>query len=281
MSIIRVNKTRDFTVMSNHHLRNTNLSLKAKGLMSQMLSLPDEWDYSIAGLAAINAEKESSIKTALDELKENGYLVVTKLMPNETASGRIEYCYDLFEVPTVWGSDADDSTEKQEGEKQGIEKQGVEILGVEILGIENQPQLNTNNINTKESNTKELNKDKANKSKIDIDAILDSVDVIRENDELKTAFMAFLDMRKSIKHPIITERALKLAINEAYKCGNGDPMQMVAVLNQSIMNSYRGIFPLKNESPNASTTRQNAPKNVMDELDDMLNEEINKGAITA
>ena len=99
MSVIRVNKTSNYTVMSNTHLRDRSLSLKAKGLMSQMLSLPDDWDYSISGLAAINSEKESCIKSALNELKKSGYLVVTKKMPNETESGRIEYVYDLYEEP--------------------------------------------------------------------------------------------------------------------------------------------------------------------------------------
>lgn len=146
MSVIRVNKTKDYTVMSNHHLKNMNLSLKAKGLLSQMLSLPDDWDYSIAGLAAINKENESSIKSALGELKQEGYLTITKLMPDETGSGRIEYIYDIFEQP-----------QKQEGKKQGVEIQPLEILPVEIQPVENQGQLNTNNINTKESNTKELN----------------------------------------------------------------------------------------------------------------------------
>ena len=67
--------------MSNYHLRSTNLSLKAIGLLSKVLSLPENWDYSISGLTAICKEKETAIKAALDELKHWGYLVVTKLMP--------------------------------------------------------------------------------------------------------------------------------------------------------------------------------------------------------
>lgn len=100
MSVIRVNKNSDYTVMSNYHFKDKRLSLKAKGLLSQMLSLPDTWDYTIAGLAYINKEGELAIKSALDELKENGYLLVTKLMPKDTESGRIEYVYDIFEIPS-------------------------------------------------------------------------------------------------------------------------------------------------------------------------------------
>ena len=65
MIVFRVEKTKDFTIMSNHHLRNRTLSLKAKGLLSQMLSLPDDWDYTTKGLARICKEGVDSISTAL------------------------------------------------------------------------------------------------------------------------------------------------------------------------------------------------------------------------
>lgn len=135
MSVFRVNKSKDYTVMSNHHLKDKSLSLKAKGLLSIMLSLPDEWDYSIKGLVLICKESSCVVENALSELKECGYLKVTKFMPNETKSGRIEYVYDIYEMP------------KQEGEKQGVEKQGVEFQGVE-----NRLQLNTNNKTTNNKN---------------------------------------------------------------------------------------------------------------------------------
>ena len=97
MPVIRVNHNKNYTVMSNVHLRDTNLSLRAKGLLSMMLSLPPDWDYSVEGLIAINKENVTAIKSALKELRDNGYLVVTKLLPNETESGRFEYIYDIFE----------------------------------------------------------------------------------------------------------------------------------------------------------------------------------------
>lgn len=99
MSVFRIQKTKNYTVMSNYHLRDTNLSLKAKGLLSLMLSLPDDWDYSIGGLASICKENKTAITTALKELKTFGYLVTTKLNPNETSTGRIDYAYDIFETP--------------------------------------------------------------------------------------------------------------------------------------------------------------------------------------
>lgn len=137
MAVFRVEKNKDYTTMSNYHFKERKMSLKAKGLLSQMLSLPDDWDYTIAGLATINKENEGAIKTALDELKKFGYLVVNKKMPNETETGRIEYEYIVYEKP-----------------KQGYKKQGVEIQGVEIQHIENSIQLNTNKLNTKILNNK-------------------------------------------------------------------------------------------------------------------------------
>ena len=74
MAVFRVEKTKDFTIMSNYHLRDKNLSLKAKGLLSQMLSLPEEWDYTLAGLAHINKESKDAIRTAILELEKTGYL---------------------------------------------------------------------------------------------------------------------------------------------------------------------------------------------------------------
>lgn len=147
MSVVRVEKNSDYTVVNNSYIRDKSISLKAKGLLSIILSLPDDWEYSVAGLASICSENETAIKSALSELKKNGYLVVVKKMPGETKSGRIEYEYTFFEQPC----------QKQEGEKQGIEIlpleiQDVEIQGIEIQAIENQWQLNTNISNTKELN---------------------------------------------------------------------------------------------------------------------------------
>lgn len=99
MAVTKAHKAKDYIAMSNNHLKEKEMSLKAKGLLSMMLSLPEEWDYSIAGLVAICKENETAIKSTLKELKEFGYLKVTKKMPNETKTGRIEYVYDIYEQP--------------------------------------------------------------------------------------------------------------------------------------------------------------------------------------
>ena len=77
MAVFRIDKTRDYTVMSNHHLRNTALSLKAKGLLSLMLSLPDSWDYTTKGLAAVCKDGIDSICSTIKELEQHGYITET------------------------------------------------------------------------------------------------------------------------------------------------------------------------------------------------------------
>ena len=75
MAVFRIDKTRDYTVMSNHHLRNTSLSLKAKGLLSLMLSLPEDWDYTTKGLSKICKDGIDSICSTIKELEQHGYII--------------------------------------------------------------------------------------------------------------------------------------------------------------------------------------------------------------
>ena len=75
MAVFRVERNSGYTVMSNHHLRNNELTLKAKGLLSQMLSLPEDWDYTLAGLSHINRESIDAIRTAVWELEKAGYRI--------------------------------------------------------------------------------------------------------------------------------------------------------------------------------------------------------------
>ena len=97
MSVFRVEKTKGYTVMSNHHLRNHALSLKAKGLLSQMLSLPDDWDYSLKGLTVGCKDGLDSVRTAVLELEEHGYVRRQKV---RNAKGQIiDYDYQVYESP--------------------------------------------------------------------------------------------------------------------------------------------------------------------------------------
>lgn len=136
MAIFRVNKTKDYTTMSNYHLKDIRISLKAKGLLSEMLSLPENWDYSVQGLVAINKENEIAIKGALNELKKYNYLIVKKIR-NE--KGLFEYAYDIYEQPI---------------------KPGIRFPGVDEPDLDNQVQLNTNNKELNNKRKKENIKEK-------------------------------------------------------------------------------------------------------------------------
>lgn len=98
MGVIRVEHTKDYTTMSNHHLRNPALSLRAMGLMSKMLALPDDWDYTVAGLASICKEGRDAVRKALQELESEGYLVRSQTREAGTFSGND---YTLFETPPL------------------------------------------------------------------------------------------------------------------------------------------------------------------------------------
>ena len=97
MAVFRIEKTRDYTVMSNHHLRDQSLSLKAKGLLSMMLSLPEEWNYTTRGLASICKEGTDSIGSALKELERTGYIVRNRLRDSKGKILDVEYV--IYETP--------------------------------------------------------------------------------------------------------------------------------------------------------------------------------------
>ena len=147
MAVFRVEKTKDFTVMSNHHLRNTELSLKAKGLLSLMLSLPEDWDYTTKGLAHICKDGVDSITTALKELERHGYLTRQRLRYENGQLGDIEYT--IHEKPAT-------------GVKQGVPPKRENPRQVNPRQAkpeqaepeqENPAQLNTNPLKTKKSKT--------------------------------------------------------------------------------------------------------------------------------
>ena len=99
MAVFRVERNTGYTVMSNHHLRNKELTLKAKGLLSQMLSLPEDWDYTLAGLSRINREKIDAIREAVRELERAGYIVRSR---ERDAKGRLRGAdYVIYEQPQL------------------------------------------------------------------------------------------------------------------------------------------------------------------------------------
>jgi hypothetical protein len=236
MAVIRKHQTKDYTIMSNYHFRDKNLSLKAKGLLSEMLSLPDKWEYSIVGLVAINKESQTSIKSALEELKENKYLIVTKQKSGET--GQFEYTYDIYEQPY----------EDIEKENEDVENLDIKNPDIENLHMGNVIQYNTNNkilnnkiLNNKILNNKLLNNNinKKEKKESEFDKLIN--DKI-QNDELKDAIYEFIKMRKTIKKPLTT-RGLELALNKLNKLSS-DIDEQIEILNKAIMNNWQGLYEL-------------------------------------
>ena len=121
MAVFRIERTRDYTVMSNHHLRNGKLSLKAKGLLSMMLSLPEDWNYTTRGLAAICKEGVDAIGGALRELETAGYIVRHQLRDRHGRISDTEYV--IYEQPQPKKPDTDaPDTENPYMEKPDTEK---------------------------------------------------------------------------------------------------------------------------------------------------------------
>jgi len=146
MAVFRVEKTRDYTVMANHHLRNTELSLKAKGLLSLMLSLPEEWDYTTKGLARICKDGVDSICAGVRELEDHGYVVRERIRNPNGQLGAIEYT--ILEQPRT-------SEPKRENPVQANPALDYPVLGKPEQ--ENPAQLNTYRTNKDESNTLSAN----------------------------------------------------------------------------------------------------------------------------
>ena len=134
MAVLRVEKNKNYTTMSNYHLKDKNLSLKAKGLLSLMLSLPDNWSYTIEGIVGMVSEGESAVKSTLKELKENSYLKIEKKAGKD---GRFEYEYVVFEQPFSPEGDFPPLEEPALEEPQVENHPVYKILNNKILKKEN------------------------------------------------------------------------------------------------------------------------------------------------
>lgn len=138
MSVYRVHKTDNFTTINNYLIKDKNLTLKDKGMMLLLLSLPNDWNFSVMGLQTICREAKNTINDILNHLEELEYLERNKVYVN----GKIkEWRYDIYEIPKTLYRNFQD----------------IENVDIEKLDIENCTQLNTNKLNKKELNTKKVN----------------------------------------------------------------------------------------------------------------------------
>lgn len=147
MAVFRVERTRDYTVMSNYHLRDKSLSLKAKGLLSQMLSLPEDWDYTLAGLSFINRESKDAIRSAINELEKAGYIIRRQ---TTDASGKFAGNeYIIHEAPEpIPPSLEKPLSENPTTEKPSTGKPSSENPTQLNIDIQNTEKINTDRVST-------------------------------------------------------------------------------------------------------------------------------------
>lgn len=225
MPVIRVEKNRDYTVMSNHHFRNRNLSLKAKGVMSLMLSLPDGWDYTVAGLAKLSKDGIDSVRSALKELEEEGYLIMTR---ERDAKGKLgKAAYVLSENPI-------------------LENPILENPILENPILEKPTQLNTNVSNTNISSTKEsiTRADAQDVGKEPKAEKKDRDPFNVSSPQLREALKGFADSRKALHKPL-TLRAKELTLAKLERLAPHNEVRQVAILNQSVERGWQGVFDIE------------------------------------
>lgn len=231
MSVIRVNNTKGFTAMSNHHFQDKEISLKAKGLLGLILSLPSNWDYSVNGLVTIVKENKAAVQSALKELEEHKYLKRTRV---QDETGRFDYVYDIYEKPY--------------DKLPCTENRCTDIQCTENRCTENQPQINTNKQNTNKQNTKELNtneyKEKNNKK----ESVNSVIAEYTENKDLQDALHGFVEMRNKARKPL-TARAMKLSLNKLNELALDD-VTKIAIVNQSIVHNWLTFYKLQNNNNN-------------------------------
>lgn len=218
MSIIRVEKNRNYTVINNEFLRNKDLSLKAKGLLAVCLSLPDTWNWSIAGLVAICKESITSVRSSLKELEEHGYVTILKTKDDK---GRFIYEYTIYETPV--------------SDSPHIQNLHLDNLTLETSEVENVGQLNTNQLSTKEESTNELNL------------------YIKEHAYAATwsLFNDYIEMRKEIGAPL-TMRGLKMLLTRVEKLSDNNINVQRLMLENAVQNQWKNVYRPKDQEIEAA-----------------------------
>lgn len=153
MAVFRVPKIENFTMMSNHHLRNKKLSLKAVGLMSKILSLPDEWDYSLKGLAKLNTDGIDGVRSAVQELEDAGYIIRRQRRDKNGRMAQSEYL--VFEIPEL---------AKPASDSPSSEKPMPVKPASDVPTSGNPMQINTNQVITHQEKTLLINTPSINHS---------------------------------------------------------------------------------------------------------------------
>lgn len=209
-TIFRVEKNQNYVVMSNHHLRNREMSLKAKGLLSLILSLPPEWNYSLSGLCAICKESQTAMRSALKELEKHNYLVRNR---RKNSLGHFEYEYIVYELP---------HTENRYAANQHAQ----------VEYAENRTQINKEKISIDK-----LNIDRVNKEKNINDILIDLV----PDEELRELYKDYIVVREEMDAPL-TERGLKMLITRCERLSHNNVRVQKVLLENSIVNGWKNVF---------------------------------------
>lgn len=235
MAVFRVEKSRDYSVMANFHFRDRNLSWKAKGILSNMLSLPDDWDYSLAGLEKLASDGETSTRSAIKELERKGYLERKPIREK----GRItDWEYIIFEKPKE-------------------ENQVIEEPVVENPQVENQGQYNTNQSTTNQQSTK--------KSKESKQATFDDlINSFTENEEIRELLGEWLKVRKA-KRAAMTNRAIELNLQKLDKLAAESNMSVTEYLKEVICRGWQAFYKINNYSNQKKDNSMNIIKELYQE----------------
>lgn len=238
MSIIRVNKTKNYTVLSNHHFKEKKMSLKAKGLLSLMLSLPDDWNYSIAGLVSLSKDGKDSVMAALAELEKFGFLTRLRTTNSKGQFSGVEY--NIYEEP----QEVIPVAEKQNEENQHSDN----------TNAENPPLLNTNQLKTKFNKiTKESN---TNEVSPEMEVILFR---LVPNNSIRDLYKDYIHMRESINAPI-TERGLKMLIQRCERLSGLNLEVQKVLLETAIINNWKNIYSPREDNIPTFVRESNALK---------------------
>lgn len=225
MAVIRVEKRSNYTVVDNTFIRDMNLSMKAKGLMLLMLSLPPEWDYSVAGLAAICKEGMTAIRGALKELEEAGYL---RRERRNSEKGYFVYEYILTEIP-----------QPHNGNLHTVEAH-TNVEYAENTHTENRTQLSKDLLNTNL-----LNKDNLEREQNPEDEIYEILSDISDR-ELRELYTDYVLQRKE-NGSALTPKGLRMLIARGFRLSDNNMAVHRAIVETAIINQWMNIYSPREE----------------------------------
>ena len=232
MNKVTRKKTSKYTTISNGFLRDNNLSLKAKGFLTVIMALPDDWDFSIKGICSVLKEGKTSVYSAVQELKENRYCKTT---PSRDEKGLIiGLDYVFYEEPY------EEEPNKEEPQQDNPHSENRDM--------DNMPQLNTKD--TKESNrTKDLPKEERidksipkKKAKFDVYADLSYVDA-----EYADIWKEWLEYKDAIKSQYNAQKGAIIQYNSLLKYADNNVVLANAIVKRSIERSWQGLFELSDK----------------------------------